>query len=418
MTDVCDRAVSKPKIVYVDYEFPSLTTTFTWREVAHLLEVGYEVEVLSMRCPDEALLHPNARVLAALTTYVGRPGTSTCLGALVRLFLRRPTRVLSALGMLLSPVHPVGKYPAFVYHLLWAAYATESRLTAGASVVHAPFAAGQGSMALFISILDDIPLWITSHAYDIYCDRIAIRRKLKRADLFVTISRANLEFLRKQYDGDARDVRVFYLGVDPGEIHYEPPTPATNSPRIVSVASLSPKKGHDVLVLACKILRDRGLDLTCEIVGAGPLMEDLHKLVGQLELRDVVALSGPMSNDRAQAVIRSSDVFVLASQPGVRGDRDGIPVALMEAMAAGVPVVSTRISGIPELVVDGVTGLLASPGNPEEIADAIMAAATDEGLRERLSEEGRLHIERYFDQRANTAALAETVCDVIQRSEA
>ncbi|MDP2233705.1 MAG: glycosyltransferase family 4 protein, partial [Actinomycetota bacterium] len=299
----------------------------------------------------------------------------------------------------------------YAFHLLWAAHVATTMELAEFDCVHAPFAAGQGSMAMFLGILIDRPLWITSHAYDIYADRIALRRKLKAARLFVTISRANRDWLVAKYGRAAQGVRVSYLGVDPRDIEYAAPQAISGPVDIVSVGSLNPKKGHDTLLRALHGLEHAGVDFKCSIIGEGAERPHLERLIEDLALGGKVTLMGSIPNDRTRQIVAASDLFVLACRHGVRGDMDGIPVALMEAMAMGVPVVSTRISGIPELVFDGDTGFLAKPGDPGSLHDALNRGIEREDVRREVSLRARALIETTFDQEANTKALLVMVVD-------
>lgn len=402
-------------ILYVDYEFPGLTTTFTWREVEILRSSGVDVHVLSTRPAREELLPESARALVGVTTYVRRPGIAECVGGLIRVGVRKPRALMTCLRLLAAPVRPLSKYPSYVFHLAWAAVVASSLELDRYDCIHAPFAAGQGSMAMFLSTLLGRPLWITSHAYDLYADRIALRQKLERSALFVTISAANKQWLESEYGEAARGVRVSYLGVDPARIAYRDPVPRPSRARLISVGSLNPKKGHDVLLRALATLKQGGVDFECTIIGEGPQRDQLEKLARSLELDGCVNLVGSVSNDIVQQLVGEADVFVLACTYGIRGDRDGIPVALMEAMAMGVPVVSTRISGIPELVHDGETGFLADPGDQVTLACAIERAIGRGGDRVAVAAQARHLIETRFDQHVNTQALLVEIRSAIMR---
>lgn len=399
------------RVLYIDYEFPGVTTTFTWREVSELTALGVDVQVAATREPRIELLSPEALELRRLLIYAGKTSIAQGLSSLAGLFVRNPSRVCRAVLALCSPVRPLKKYPSFVYHLLWAAYLVRKIDVEQYDIIHAPFAAGQGSMAWFVSILVGRPLWTTSHAYDLYSDRIALKQKLKASSLFVTISEANALWLRERFGALGEKVRVVRLGVDPSEFAYCPPGPVKAVARIVSIGSLNPKKGHDTLLHAVSKIRAAGVNLTCDIVGEGserPYLESLHE---ELHLGDSVRLLGSMSNDLAQEQVRGADAFVLACRIGPRGDRDGIPVALMEAMAMGVPVISTQVSGIPELVVDGVTGLLCPPDDVDSLAKAITSLLADHHHSLDLSRRAREHMESEFDLHTNAARLAQLVCE-------
>jgi glycosyltransferase involved in cell wall biosynthesis len=293
-----------------------------------------------------------------------------------------------------------------VFHFLWSTYFVETRDLSDVSVVHAPFAAGQGSLALFTATLTGKPLWITSHAYDLYCDRIALKAKLSSADLFVTISNENASWLRSRYGALAEKVRVNYLGIEPSEYAYSAPRPVSGHSQVVSVGSLNPKKGHDDLIRAVGLLREQDVDVALTIIGEGPERGLLENLIEETGLSETVQLVGSLPNDEVLRLVGRADAFALACRPGLRGDKDGIPVALMEAMAIGVVCVSTRISGIPELVKHRETGLLSEPADVPGIAEALREALQNDALRASLSRAARHHVELHFDQTRNVRELA------------
>jgi glycosyltransferase involved in cell wall biosynthesis len=173
------------------------------------------------------------------------------------------------------------------------------------------------------------------------------------------------------------------------------------------VASFEEVKGHRHLVDACALLRQRGIDFVCDLVGEGPLRREMEARIARLQLGDRVHVLGGRARPEIIRRFRAADVAVLASQPTRQGKREGIPVVLMEAMASGLPAVSTRLSGIPELVDDGQTGLLVPPADAAALADALERLARDPELRRRMGAAGRAKVVREFDLRVNTAALLE-----------
>jgi colanic acid/amylovoran biosynthesis glycosyltransferase len=175
---------------------------------------------------------------------------------------------------------------------------------------------------------------------------------------------------------------------------------------VVCVASLEEVKGHQFLLEACRILTDGGLAIRCHLIGEGPEEEQIRKQRLRLELESVVILHGGLPRQAVAAMLSRADAAVLASHPTRSGKREGIPVALMEAMAAELPVVTSKISGIPELVADGETGLLVSSGDPVALAQALEMLATDASLRRRLGHSARARILADFDGRTSALRLA------------
>jgi glycosyltransferase involved in cell wall biosynthesis len=177
--------------------------------------------------------------------------------------------------------------------------------------------------------------------------------------------------------------------------------------RLVCVGTLHEVKGQRFLVEACRLLADQGVDVECCLVGAGSDESALREQISALGLADRVHLKGELTRPQIAELLRTSDVLVTPSVPTRRGKREGIPIVLMEAMASGVPVVASRISGIPELVEDGVSGLLVPPGEPAALARALTRLHDDKDLRRQLALSGRAKVEREFDVERSAALLVE-----------
>jgi glycosyltransferase involved in cell wall biosynthesis len=175
--------------------------------------------------------------------------------------------------------------------------------------------------------------------------------------------------------------------------------------RIVCVASLEEVKGHRFVIEACRLLQERGVRFTCQLVGDGPLRARLERQASEAGIASHVHFLGGQPRPVVARLLAESDVAVLGSHPTPEGRREGIPVALMEAMAAGLPVVATAISGIPELVVTGVTGVLVPSGDATALAGGLQRLAEDPDLRRRMGRAGRARVLSEFDLRTNTEVL-------------
>jgi glycosyltransferase involved in cell wall biosynthesis len=238
------------------------------------------------------------------------------------------------------------------------------------------------------------------------------------ADRVVTISEYNKHaILEKNQSITSDQIEVIRCGIDLKTFSSESLKPSTNRVEIVSVGGLVEKKGHQILIPACAELASRGIDFRCTIVGEGPLRNTLEALIAQYGMEEKINLAGARSQSWVREKLSKSDVFVLASVVVDEGGRDGIPVAIMEALAMGIPTVSTNVSGIPELVKDGVSGLLVPQKNIKALADALTTLAENETLRRDFAEHGRLVIEEDYDIDKNAAKLLDLFTKVIREQE-
>ena len=368
----------------------------------------------------------DAADLAAKTHYA----PSFCSGALwasnARFFRRSPGRYLGTLGAVFArtlgnPVHCLKSLGLFPVAVAFAETMRRSRIDR----VHGAWATYAATAAYIVSRLLGIPYSFTAHASDATLIRAMMREKVRRAALVLTCTELNHRWLSRLVP-EARD-RIFlnYHGVfldrfaPDGRSRSADPRPF----HIVSCGSLYPRKGFPVLLEACRLLRDRGRDFRCTIIGEGPQRRRLERLIGRHRLAERVRLLGALSQSEVIAQYRTADLFVLScvtdylgwewlrSQPVLllevgpailfRPMTDGIPNVLVEAMAMALPAVATRVGGIPELIEDGRTGRLVSEGDPVALADAIELLHRHPELRCELGRNGRAAVQERFDRSKN-----------------
>jgi glycosyltransferase involved in cell wall biosynthesis len=245
------------------------------------------------------------------------------------------------------------------------------------AVLHAHFANDAGALARYTASLTGLPYRVTAHAYDLYQDPFLLEENLRGASHVFTVSEENLRWLRQR--GDAERASVLRCGLDLSEHRYRDPGPPSTPPRAVCVARLVEKKGHDVLLAAAALLPGLRLDL----VGDGPHRRPIEIAAAKLAPAVDVRVHGPLPSSTTRELVRGADVLVLAARVAGDGDRDGLPVALIEAAALGVPLVATAVSGIPELV-DAGTGHLVPPDDPAALA-AAMRASLEAAEQERVA---------------------------------
>jgi glycosyltransferase involved in cell wall biosynthesis len=396
------------RIGYVMSWYPAVTETFILHEMLELRRLGLELEVYPLFGASGDVRQPGAEALAPLVHY-HRPLSVAVAAAQLFWLRRRPAAYLRAWWRALAGN---ARSPGFFLRALvvvpLAALVARRMSERGVRHVHAHWATHPALAAYVVQALTGASYSFTAHAHDLYVERAMLGEKIARARFVVTISRYNRALLERLYGpAAAAKTAVIRCGVDPQLFRPAPPRAADGHLRLACVAGLRDYKGHRWLVDACALLRRRGVPLSCVLVGDGPERAAIEARIAEAGLGDALSLAGNQPQDRIRAILQSSDAVVLPSVTTADGMMDGIPVALMEAMALGVPVVSTRISGIPELVVDGRTGLLAPEKDAVALADALERLHRDRALARRLGEEGRRHVLARFDLRRNAARLHE-----------
>lgn len=278
----------------------------------------------------------------------------------------------------------------------------------GISHLHAHFATSAAAVARMAARFTGISYSITAHAKDIFhesVDMCDLREKFAEASDVITVSDFNVEYLRAQCGAAAGRVRRIYNGMDLSELEFA--SPSRRPPQILAVGRLVEKKGFGVLVEACQLLRDRGREFSCQIVGTGDLEADLKKQIAVANLQGVISLPGPLPQREVFERLREASVFVAPCVVGGDGNRDGLPTVLLEAMALGTPCVSTGVTGIPEVLKHNDTGLLVAQGDAVALAAGIERLLDDAQLRISLAQRARRLIEAEFDIHRNAASIRD-----------
>jgi glycosyltransferase involved in cell wall biosynthesis len=413
-------------VAYVLKGWPRISELFIASEIYRLEQAGLHLRLYVIKPPDESETHPVVERIRARPDYL--PATTSLSGtrlvrwlranlrpfrpALGRVARRHPRGLARAAGLALAQSVRARKgvvaWPRKLYvKELLQAVALADRLDAAPDVrhLHAHFAHGTTTVTWLASAITGLPFSFTGHAKDIYAPSLnpagLLRRKLMAARFAVTCTEANVDHL-EAIAPEAVVHRVYHgLNADfsrlLGEDTAQAPGP-NGTLRLLGVGRLVAKKGFDTVVDACGLLHERGVPFEAVIVGpdddAGPA---LRARIAELGLADRIRLEGQMSQAELLEEYRRATAFCLPCRVLDNGDRDGIPNVLAEAMACGAPVVTTPISGIPEIVRDGVNGLFVAPDDPRALADAVLRLREDRALAERISEEAAATVRRELD---------------------
>lgn len=392
----------KTVVGYVLRKFPVLSETFVLNEILALESMGVEVHVFALAPSRDPRFHEGVGRLKATIHHV--PGLSD-LRTLLRHARRQAKRGPRRYRRQLLSVLGTGR-PKLLWRFLQASYVADRARRAGVKHLHAHFANHPATVAHQASRLLGIPFSFTAHAYDMFrdADPRAIARKMSDARFIVTISEYNAQYLRSIANGHKPRIEIVRNGID--ITRFSPPVRRPEGPfTILAVARLVEKKGLPLLLEACRNLRDRGLEFRCEIIGKGAQQSLLEGLVRTWDLGDRVTLAGAMAQQEIVERYHQAHVLVLPCIIGTDGNRDGLPVSIVEALSCGVPVISTPVTGIPEVVHHEVNGLLVTQGDVPALTDAIERLMLDHELTTRLSASARGSIAEDFDEAATAGRL-------------
>jgi glycosyltransferase involved in cell wall biosynthesis len=391
------------RLAYLISRYPTTGHSFILREVRRLRALGWDIQTVAIRGPDRPVqrLTEQEAEEHARTLYVTGASWAAVAGVHCAVLLKRPLRYLATLLYALRAGHLdpralLRRALYFVEAVVAGAWMERQRLPHA----HVHFSS---TVALLLGRLFPVSWSATIHGPDEFIDPVgfALREKLQAAAFVVAVSHYGRSQLMRFTPPECWDrLEVCRLGIDPEEL---PPSAGANPQevfRVMCVARLFPVKGHQVLIEAVHDLRRQGRRLRLTLVGDGPERARLEARAAALGLHEQVVFQGWVNQSQLPALYRECDLFVLASFA------EGIPVALMEAMALAVPCVATQVMGVPELIRDGVDGLLVAPADPAGLAEAMARLMDSPGLRQRLAASGRQRVLAGYNLGQNVARLS------------
>lgn len=399
-------------LIYIIGTYPGLTITFIDREIKILRKWGADLQVVAIRRPGaDVPLSSDQRELQQGVTYLLPIAWLSLILGQLHFVLLRPRCYFQTLVYLLTRPHP--DFRARIKTLLhfgegvYAAYIVRNRQF---REFHAHFADRAATVALVAGRLLDKPYSLSIHAAaDIFVNPILLREKIMEARHVATCTLYNKSHVEAILAQDLSD-KMSYIHHGLELSRYRPSRSRVNGdPLILSVGQLAERKGFAQLIRACRSLKDEGYAFHCHIVGRGPQQQELQSLVRQLSLEEIVILCGALPHEQVIEKYREATIFALPCIETKDGDVDGIPNVLAEAMAMQVPVVSTRVSAIPELVVDRMNGLLVPSEDHAALVAALARLLGEPVLREELGKNGRQSVLDTFDIECNARRFATTL---------
>jgi glycosyltransferase involved in cell wall biosynthesis len=390
------------QFAYLFERFPSFGQTFCYREVAELARQGVTPPIFSIRNPrDEPPQDWDKRIVERVH-YL--PEEKELLGE-----VRRASQKRKVTREVIAALDEWGRRPDFL-RLYQAVYVGLHLQQMGLDHVHAHFAGMAARTAFWIQKFFRISFSFTAHANDIFSPRnfeIGLDNLVDAARVIVTETDYAEKFLRERFPDRADRIHRVYNGLN--IVEFRRADFSATSPLIVAVGRLIDKKGFADLIRACRLLMERGRSFRCEIIGEGPLEKELRRQIDDLGLQNYVKLLGPKPQHEIAMHLATGTVFVLPSVIDGNGGMDNLPTVIMEAMATGLPVISTAIGGIPEMVVQNENGVLVPAGNSATLAHAIEKVIVDFSLAQRLGENGRKRASELFSIEKNVRELLAAI---------
>jgi colanic acid/amylovoran biosynthesis glycosyltransferase len=402
------------KVAYIMSRFPKLTETFILYEMLAMQSEGVQVETYPLLREKSEVIHPEAKSFVEAAHF--QPFLSLpILRANLHFLLRKPRKYLRTFWTLMranwgSFRFLTGALGVFPKSTLFA-YEMKAE---GIDHVHAHFASHPAAAAFVIHRLTGIPYSFTAHGSDLHRDRHMLREKVAEAAFVVAISNYNKELIVSECKGNYRGkVIVIHCGVDT-EVFQDQSNKVsrkngTGPLKILCIGTLHEVKGQAYLIEACAGLQKKGLYFECHFVGDGPDRTSLTELAERAGISSRVHFHGQQKREQIAQLLQEADVLVAPSVPTSDGRREGIPVVLIEAMSSSVPVIASDLSGIPELVVNGQTGLLTPPRDVAALTNALERYYHDPVLRQRLGRAGRRKVAEEFDLYKNAARLRQQI---------
>jgi len=402
---------SSPKLAYLAPEIPGLSSTFVYNEIFALEDDGFEIDTFSVHRSGDFSGDAKLQAVADKTTYLYERGLVNILKGNLAILVHNPLRYLSKLMMCLGDIISVINQPKLcagvLYRFLVGGLLADELKQKNIQHLHIHFAHITTDIGMYACAIADINYSVTAHANDIYERGWLLKQKIARSKFFATISNFNIKLLTEM-GGDPNKLTIVRCGVNSKLFSSRPPKARGKTVVFGLLGRLVEKKGTHILIDACAELKKTHPNFVVQIVGNGPLQEQLEAQAAALGLTQEIQFLGAKPHSEIAGWLDNLDYFALPCVRDSQGDMDGIPVALMEAMLKGVPVISSDISGVPELVIHNETGLAAKNADAADLTKILEQAMTEsnDSLMVRV-EKAKEHVMDEYDLTSNAKRLAQ-----------
>lgn len=395
-------------IAYVMSRFPKLTETFVLDEILEMERQGETVEIFPLWREREAVAHAEVAALVERANFLPLLNAEI-IADFVHFLIRRPRALFGALFTLTTSNFTSLRFLGGGLAAFPKACTMARRMQRlGVAHIHAHFASHPAAIAFVVARLTGLPYSFTAHGSDLHREQAMLTEKVREARFVVAISDYNRRFIIEHVGDDLSDrVCVVHCGVDVDDFRIG--DPGQDVLQIVCIGTLHEVKGQKYLLDACAKLESAGIAWRCHFVGDGPDREFLEACARQHGIAGKVVFHGNCERTKVRELLSQMSVGCAPSVPTANGRREGIPVALIEAGASALPLVASRLSGIPELVTEGETGLLAQPGDSDELAGAFVLLSADRKLREQMGQRARARVKAEFSLSAGVLRLRSLI---------
>jgi colanic acid/amylovoran biosynthesis glycosyltransferase len=397
------------KLAYIVSRFPHLPETFILREMVEMENLGWPISLFPIVKQNQKVVHADAARWIPRIKTVSFFSTEIVI-ANWKVFWESPKRfwqiltdvIKENLGDLNFLIRALLIFPKAVW------VAKQIRMEK-IEHIHAHYASHPALLAWIAHSFTGIPYSITVHAHDIFVRKAMLKRKIWDAQFIVAISNFNRDYLVKELGDWVNDkTHIVHCGILPEAYSNSSLKPVQDRSvfTIINIGSLQPYKGQSILIEACKILSQKNIPIHCLIIGGGELYQQLNELIKSFSLQGMVELIGPKNQEEIAQILPLADCYVQPSIIMPNGKMEGIPLALMEAMICKIPVISSAISGIPELVNHGKTGFLVEPANPTLLAGMIEYVYKNPEIGKEISFSGYNLVDKEYNEHINAVQLS------------